>query len=1332
MHTLFIVMGLAALLLVVVLNIRGMMRNARRKAMRGMSRCPFHRSPPAGNTGDPGLGWQERYLDGSPADEHDFIVGAVAEINEVQRNNQNASGDPCVRRAFHAKIHAGIENAEFEVAADIPEALRVGIFMPGKKYRTAIRFSNASGKIQPDSKKDLRGIACRLATELGDHDLLATNGSASHARDVRQFIAFASAMSGNKLLILPRLIWSVGFFETVRMFRTVIKQGSRKVDSLATESYFSRSAYAFGDVALAWRLVPSGNQPAGVALSDGYLRADLVELLRRGPVAFDFQIQLYADESRTPIEDGSVEWDTQLVTIARLTIPRQDLESAEAVASREAVEDMEFNPWHVTDGIRPLGSQNRGRKPVYMSSVAFRKQGKADPGPFRPKSSRQGIGPVKYVYWNAFYFVLQSLNRGLARNPYNKVSWDKWPPVIGLLYLLAKIRFNRSNALTDPYDYATNDTRSFGCEPEAARHQIDPDGTYVSDREDPQMGARDTRFGSNIPPRRVRPDVEAMSPSAREVGKIRWRRIDPETGREITIPALILNDLAGWWIQFQFHGFGGNTRRDPVSQCPHMLARTREDDWPGDVALVDRTTADYTRLTDNGRATPLNERVQAWIQGQLYGTDEEELKTLRSFEGGKFRLDANGNLPEDPDHPGIDLTGFNNNFGPGLSFLHWLFVVEHNAIADYYASFHPDWNDEELFRQAAKVNIAQIARIHTIIWTEDLLQHPTLQLGMHADWYGFLGQKTKMFLMRLCHRSRFWDTVLRPLRHNDVLWGMPGSKWEHHDGPFQVPKQFRMVYRLHEMVLSEHEIIDPKTNRTIDRIALMDFVHNNTRAVVEKFGYEVLAWSFVKKSAGALTAHNVARAFTRFHNQLDGTLTDLPERDAFRERTDGTGTFNEFRQSLGEPPVTSFLELTGGDAELARELEIKFEGDVNLVDAGIGIIAEPKPAGFALGYCQFYQFVLNAPRRVKSNRHLTEGFTYAEYQEGMNWVEHSGGMLGVMARHLPGLRPNMEGVERAFAPWPETETFPQRQLTRTHSDTAKVFQADLRTFIIALVAGGFGIATGVVGVKLVGVLLAALVAAPLALVVRRMLAMRYMQQVWQKCYTDRRRSMFSVLLSAERSIERAARFGRLHALGVLLVMTALAIVGFHTGHGILGFLTLAVAASSISTYKWSSAFANDAQVLKISLRNRMREGVPFKTFSTLTSSGVARQKRAVFDGHMPASLRTVEERLYKGAGEVDMEAFDLMFRTYAPGRDYMTAYDFARKAEGDRLREGRKGLVSGFLSALSSRRRVRELLFHFADVVANEDKKLVPAISRERLLGFLDGSAHAEILEEKR
>jgi hypothetical protein len=489
---------------------------------------------------------------------------------------------------------------------------------------------------------------------------------------------------------------------------------------------------------------------------------------------------------------------------------------------------------------------------------------------------------------------------------------------------------------------------------------------------------------------------------------------------------------------------------------------------------------------------------------------------------------------------------------------------------------------------------------------------------------------------------------------------------------------------------------------------------HNTREVVAKYGYEALGWSFVRKSAGALTLHNFPRALTQFHNQQDGNLTDLAERDIFRERTDGTGTYNEFRAAVGEPPVTSFMELTGGNAELARELEITYEYDVNKVDAGIGILVEPKPDGFALGFCQFYQFVLNAPRRVKSNRHLTEGFTYDGYQEGMDWIEHGGGILGVIGRHLPGLKPYMEGVVRGFTPWPDTETFPLRMLEKTHADTGSVFKSDLRMVVCGAVASAAAVWAGVMAPWAALLAVLGLAGGTVALVVTRMLAMRYMQQCWKKCYTDKRSFMFGALYTAERWINRAARYGRLGSLAVMAGFTALAYTQ-HSAHPWVAVLCGLAALSGTTTWSRSRVFAQDAQVLKVSLRNRMRDGQPARDVSAKTSKGFR--------------LACVNAK-----GEVDMEAFEAMFRSFAPGRDYLTAYDFARMHEGHRVQAARakRGFwLSRMFAQSSAERMTSKVLALFADRVHEEDRKLVLAVSREMLLGVCQGAAQADLAIEQ-
>ena len=793
-----------------------------------------------------------------------------------------------------------------------------------------------------------------------------------------------------------------------------------------------------------------------------------------------------------------------------------------------------FETQHESNHQAPAGEETSLLTPVIGNLGQSGPENRPPNGKWRPTSKRVGIGPIRYAWWTSIYTVMEQINRSLAFDRNRRVSWDKWPPILGLLYLIAKIRFNRSNALTDPYDYETNDDDPPGKQPPEALNSIAADGKWVSDDINGQMGAAMTRFSSNIAPRSVPRNVDQIRPSARTVSKrLRWRQLD-EDGEEIDQRALILNVMAQCWIQFQFHGFGGNTLHDPIDRVPYRIKRRPEENWPGDEAVVERTAQDPTRPSYDGRPTPINEKVHAWVQGQLYGNNVAEVTRLRSFVDGKLVLDQEGHLPEDPARPGIDLTGFNNNYSPFLSVLHWLFVKEHNAIAEYLKEFNPDWSDEELFQMARRTNCALIARIHTIEWTEDLLQHPTLQLAMHSDWYGIFGQRLKLYLMRLAYRSSLVDRLLAPLRRNDILWGMPGSAWEHHDGPFQVPKQFRLVYRLHEMVLSKNRTYDPDTDSLLAETNVLDFVHEKTRGHVKQFGYDALAWSFLRDSCGALQLHNFPRALTQFKRQHDGNLIDLAELDIFREREVATGSYNDLRRSLGEPPVESFVELTGGNEALAKELEVVYEGDVSKVDAGIGILAEPKPKGFALGFVQFYQFVLNAPRRVKSNRFLSEGYTYSEFGKGMDWVEHSGGFKGVISRHLPKVRQRLEGVRRAFAPWPVVETFPERLLEETQNNNFRSILGDLRTiFMLAatsITAYALGVPSKIISLPLMLALLCGLTVASLAIGFTRAVARRFLLNCERKCNTDKRHFMFGSLYRADDLIRSSGTSGKLWTL----------------------------------------------------------------------------------------------------------------------------------------------------------------------------------------------------------
>ncbi len=110
-------------------------------------------------------------------------------------------------------------------------------------------------------------------------------------------------------------------------------------------------------------------------LTDDFLREELTDRLRTGDLMFDFVVQFYVSEQKTPVEDSSIPWDPEyapFVPIARLLIPKCDLSDPGAKALSEAVDRLSFTPWHTTEDHRPLGNVMRARKVVYQVSSDFR------------------------------------------------------------------------------------------------------------------------------------------------------------------------------------------------------------------------------------------------------------------------------------------------------------------------------------------------------------------------------------------------------------------------------------------------------------------------------------------------------------------------------------------------------------------------------------------------------------------------------------------------------------------------------------------------------------------------------------------------------------------------------------------------------------------------------------------------------------------------------------------------------------------------------------------------------------------------------------------------
>jgi hypothetical protein len=572
-------------------------------------------------------------------------------------------------------------------------------------------------------------------------------------------------------------------------------------------------------------------------------------------------------------------------------------------------------------------------------------------------------------------------------------DWWQLPKRMALLNLRA---FRDDLRQYNLYDTRAPTTNGDQAEP---RDQLPQYRTYDGshqDPRDPEMGMVGSRFGRNSPTEKTSPEQmpRLMQPSPRTVSQ---RLLT----RDAFKPATTLNVLAACWIQFEDHDWFGHGENSPDEFIDVPL--DEGDDWPEDPMQVKKTSSDRTRTNLSGLPpTYINTVTHWWDGSQIYGSDEERNRKLRSGEGGKMAAE-DGRLPNeaDPELDGVDLTGFSDNYWIGLSLLHTLFINEHNAICDYLKGHYPTWDDEKLFLTARLVNSALMAKIHTVEWTPGILANPVLETAMNANWYGML--------------PRWSKRALGGRSLSEGLTGIVGSNQEHHAAAYSITEEFVSVYRLHSLLPDDYEIRDHRNGQLIKETEFEPIQGHGTRPSIDEWGMSNLLYSFGVAHPGAITLHNHPRALNG-HLRLNGDRVDLGTIDILRDRERGVRRYNEFREALRKPRIERFEDLTE-DPEWAEEIREVYNDDIDAVDLQVGLLAEPLPTGFGFRDTAFRIFILMASRRLKSDRFFTNDYSPDVYTpEGIDWVE-SNGMLEVLRRHHPELGPALEGVENAFAPW---------------------------------------------------------------------------------------------------------------------------------------------------------------------------------------------------------------------------------------------------------------------------------------------------------------------------
>lgn len=304
------------------------------------------------------------------------IEDIVTKMSEYLKNNYTKG---LFERDAHPKT-LGLVKAEFRVYSNIPKELKQGIFKVETSYPAFVRFSNASHKIQSDSKKDIRGLSLKLinvplenrfseSQEKTTQDFLLMSHPTMPFGTVKKFRDVIVSTVASKWY--QKIIWALTYFKLLKE----VSKAKIAHTSVGNINYWSTTPYKLGDDCIVkYKVTPKTHENIFFEkdTSDNKLTNRLRKQLSSQEIAFDFCIQLYKNEEITPLDDMGEIWDENInpfIKIASLHIPKQQVNPA-----IELNQKISFSPANSLLAHEPIGEMNLARISIYKSLANIRKK----------------------------------------------------------------------------------------------------------------------------------------------------------------------------------------------------------------------------------------------------------------------------------------------------------------------------------------------------------------------------------------------------------------------------------------------------------------------------------------------------------------------------------------------------------------------------------------------------------------------------------------------------------------------------------------------------------------------------------------------------------------------------------------------------------------------------------------------------------------------------------------------------------------------------------------------------------------------------------------------
>jgi hypothetical protein len=587
----------------------------------------------------------------------------------------------------------------------------------------------------------------------------------------------------------------------------------------------------------------------------------------------------------------------------------------------------------------------------------------------------------------------------------------------------------------------------------------------VNDVEQPLTAADAARLGCR-PDDRIDRSLVADSSPPKTFGA---------DGRLTRAPSVFRNTNTAWWDASQLYGFDERSRRR-VKRDPADRARLQMDasGYIPVLAASDPMHPDWAGQEAAGFADNWN--IGLSFYHNVFAREHNEfVKAFRAQQAATPEADCGLRNPADPTRV-IRYRDVTDDE---------LFEAARLVVAAEIAKIHTtEWTtqllyDEPLYR-------AMNSNWHGFFTSDNAAANALATVvrafGRSPDaskantWYSVLAGGPGIF--GLGSQKSGWSLT----NPDDVNGGI-----NHFGSPFNFPEEFVSVYRLHPLVpdlIEYREAAAPDVVRS--KIPVVASFRGRSTPLMRDKGLTNWALSMGRQRLGLLTLENSPRFLQNLPMERLTSKTrkiDIAALDLIRDREHGVPRFNEFRRQYGLRQLTSFNDFIDQElpadsperkrqerlAATLREVYGQHQCDVRKVitlsqrnsdgspindclgqpdgtmvdnvedlDTVVGYLAESvRPHGFAISETQFVVFILNASRRLFSDRFFTSSFRPEFYTTlGVSWVNNNGPTVmietlsnnghdghpvsplkRILLRVAPELAPELAHVVNAFDPW---------------------------------------------------------------------------------------------------------------------------------------------------------------------------------------------------------------------------------------------------------------------------------------------------------------------------